>query len=215
MKTTLRFAALAIALASFSAFADSLRSDRHLLKIEAQAHQYNVRIFDAESRQHSAHLRISANDDTPAEAETTANGMRYTVRIEPHGTSYQIAFTADDGAGGIDSMRGGFTQRAESDGKPASAPVRAGRDVQEPKVLRRVEPVYTEDARAAGTVGTVVLEVQIDRSGFVRDAKVVKSMGYGLDESAADAVKQWQFEPSMQGRTPAEVIEEVTIELKP
>lgn len=81
--------------------------------------------------------------------------------------------------------------------------------------MRRIEPVYTDDARAAGATGSVVLEVHIDKSGFVRDARVVKSMGYGLDEAAADAVKGWQFEASMQGRVPVEVLHEVTIEFKP
>jgi hypothetical protein len=39
-------------------------------------------------------------------------------------------------------------------------------------------------------------------------------MGYGLTESAVDAARQWGFEPSMQGRVPVEVVEEVTIDFK-
>lgn len=213
MKTALRILTLACALASVSAFADSLRSDRHLVKIDPQARQYDVQVFDAESRQSVAHLKVAASGDV-AEAETTAGGTRYHVRIYPHGTSYLVAFTADDGQGGIDSMRAGFSPRPKTDAAPAR-PVQAGRGVKEPKVTRRVEPVYTDDARAAGAAGSVVLEVHIDKSGFVRDAKVVKSMGYGLDEAAADAVKQWQFEASMKERVPVEVLHEVTIEFKP
>jgi TonB family protein len=207
--------AIAFVLASFGATADSLRTDKHLVKIDAQSRQYNIQIFDAESRSPVAHLKVVAQGDDPAEAETTAGNTRYHVRIFPHGTSYLVVFTADDGAGGIDTMRAGFTQRIAQDAKPSAEPMRGGRDVEEPKVLRRVEPVYTETARAAGAAGTVVLEVLIDRSGFVRNAKVVKSMGYGLDESAADAVQQWQFEPSAHGRERVEVLHEVTIDFKP
>lgn len=213
MKTALRILTLATALISFGAAADSLRSDRHLVKIDAQPRNYDVRIFDAESRSPVAHLKVAASGDV-AEAETTAGGTRYHVRIYPHGASYLVAFTADDGQGGIDMMRGGFTQRPRTDAAPAR-PAQAGRDVKEPKVTRRIEPVYTDEARAAGAAGTIVVEAHIDKSGFVRDARVVKSMGYGLDEAAADAVKQWQFEPSARERVPVEVLAEVTIEFKP
>jgi TonB family protein len=219
VKTIARTFAFAIALVSFSAFADSLRSDLHFVKIEPQppagkSRQFNVQVFDAESRQNVAHLKVTTTGDTPAEAETTAGGTRYSVRIMPYGTSYLVAFDADAGEAGVDSMRGGFQEQTAADTAP-SHPAQAGRDVAEAKVVRRVEPVYTEAARAAGATGTVILEVLIGKSGFVRDAKVVKPMGYGLDEAAADAVKQWQFEPSMQGRVPVEVLQEVTLELKP
>lgn len=212
-----RILTLAVLLFSFHAFADALRSDKHLIKIETQSlaqdsRQYNVQVFDAESRKHVAHLKVSANGDVPAEGETTADGTRYKVRIEPHGAAYLIEFLADDGTEVIDAMRGGFVP---GKAKPAPSRAHTGREIQEPKVLRRIEPVYTEDAKAAGAAGTVVLEVVIDRSGFVQDATVVKPMGYGLSESAVDAVKQWQFEPSLQERAPVEVVHEVTIEFKP
>lgn len=206
---------IAFALTSFSTAADSLRSDKHFVKIDVQSRQYHIQIFDAESRNHVTNLKVAAQGDDPVEAETTAGNTRYHARIYPFGTSYVIAFTADDGTGAIDTMRGGFTQRTAPDPKPSAQPMRGGRDVKEPAVIRRIEPVYTEEAKTAGAIGTVALEVTIDKSGFVRDAKVVKPMGYGLDESALDAVKQWQFEPSMQGRRPVEVLQEVTIEFKP
>jgi hypothetical protein len=40
-------------------------------------------------------------------------------------------------------------------------------------------------------------------------------MGYGLDEAAIDAVKQWRFAPSMQRREPVAVVQAVTREIKP
>jgi TonB family protein len=61
----------------------------------------------------------------------------------------------------------------------------------------------------------VIVDLLIDRSGFVRDATVVQGMGHGLSEAAVDAVKQWQFEPSMDEGVPVEVAYEVTIDFKP
>lgn len=207
--------AVLIALAGTAALADSLRSDKHLIRIDARNREYSVQVFDAESRTAVAQLKVVTAGNTPAVAETIANGTRYDVRIEPHGAAYLIAFTAHAGTELIDTMRGGFTERsALSDAIPQS-PQRAGRDVDEPAVLRRVEPVFTEDAKAAGAAGTVVLEVHIDKSGFVQNVQVLKPMGYGLSESAIEAVRQWQFAPSMQGRVPVEVVQEVTLTFKP
>ena len=215
-----RISAIAIVLAFFStaALADSLRSDKHFVKIDVQptgnSRQYDVQVFDAESRTGIAQLKVVTKADTPAESETSAGGTRYKVRIEPHGAAYLIAFTADDGAEGIDTMRGGFTTVAKSKPVPARA-VRAGREINVPAVLRRVTALYTEEAKAAGAVGSVVVEVLIDKSGFVREATVVQPMGHGLSESAVDAVKQWQFAPAMHEGVPVEVSYDVTIDFKP
>jgi TonB family protein len=136
------------------------------------------------------------------------------VRSNPFGAASVVPFTAEENGETIDSMRGGFSS-APLSFVPPPDPLRAGRDVNEPAVLRRVDAVYTEEARAAGAAGTVVLDLVIEKSGFVRDAAVIKRMGYGLTESAIDSVKQWQFEPSLQEQVPVVVIQEVTIEFEP
>ncbi|HKO57657.1 MAG TPA: energy transducer TonB [Thermoanaerobaculia bacterium] len=217
MRTTV---ALLLAFFSASAFADSLRSDEHLVKIDVQplsatSRQYSVQVFEGGSRKDVAHLTLMTKGDAPAEAETTASGTRYEVRIEPHGESYLINFTADDGTEEIDTMRGGFTPSAKSKPQTPAVAVRAGRDIKEPAIIRRVDAAYTEEARSAGAAGSVLLEVLIDRSGFVREATVIRPMGHGLTESAVDAVRQWQFEPSKQKGVPVEVVYEVTIDFKP
>ncbi len=209
---------IVLLLVSTTAFADALRSDRHLLKIEASGavanRQYNVQIFSAESRQHIAHLKLATKGDTGAEAETAAGGVTYKARVETFSESYVVTFTATEGGEVIDTMRGGFAPKKVQQPVPSRA-VRSGREVNAPKVIRRVEPTYTEDAKTAGAIGTVILEVLIDKGGFVRETKVVKAMGYGLTESAIDAVTAWQFEPSLHQRMPVEVVHEVTLEFKP
>ena len=210
--------AIVLVLTSTAAFADSLRSDKHFVQIDVQptgnSRQYDVQVFDAESRTGIAQLKVVTKGDKAAESETSAGGTRFKVRIEPHGAAYLIAFTADDGTEVIDTMRGGFTTAAKSKPVPARA-VRAGREINEPAVIRRVAAVYTEEAKAAGAVGSVVVELLIDKSGFVREATVVQPMGHGLSESAVDAVKQWQFAPAMHEGVPVEVSYEVAIDFKP
>ncbi len=66
---------------------------------------------------------------------------------------------------------------------------------EEAKVLSRVEPVYSPEARSHGLKGVVIVEVGIDTAGNVTDAKVLRSRGAAVDQAVLDAVRQWKFEP--------------------
>ncbi len=52
---------------------------------------------------------------------------------------------------------------------------------------------YTEAAKNAGIKGTVRLSALVGIDGCARDIRVLSSLGYGLDESAVDAVKRWRW----------------------
>lgn len=71
-----------------------------------------------------------------------------------------------------------------------------------PVVIHKVEPQYTPEARERGIEGTVVLYAEIGRDGKATHIRVLHSLGYGLDEKAIEAVKQWVFKPGVKfGRT--------------
>lgn len=61
---------------------------------------------------------------------------------------------------------------------------------------RVVRPEFTNEARSAGVDGRVVVEVQVDDRGDVIAAKVVKSLGHGLDETSLQAAKRTHFQPA-------------------
>jgi TonB family protein len=84
-------------------------------------------------------------------------------------------------------------------------PIRIGPNVKPPTVISRVEPNYTDKARNAKAGGTVVLEAVIRKDGTVDMLRVVHSLGYGLDESAIDALKQWTFRPGTKDGIPVDV----------
>lgn len=64
-------------------------------------------------------------------------------------------------------------------------------------------PPYPRQARRQGIQGQVVLRVCIGTSGEVSKVDVVKSLGFGCDEAAADwARTRWKFEPAKQGGQP-------------
>ena len=67
-----------------------------------------------------------------------------------------------------------------------------------PKLIKKVEPEFTEEASDAGLKGTVVLSVVVGPDDRAHSMKVERSLGMGLDEKAIEAVKQWRFEPGMK-----------------
>lgn len=84
----------------------------------------------------------------------------------------------------------------------ASAPMRVGGGVTAPKLLFKVEPAYSEEARATKVQGTVLLKVTIDVDGRAKDVQVIKGVGMGLDEKAVEAINAWRFKPGELGGAP-------------
>ena len=70
------------------------------------------------------------------------------------------------------------------------------------RLERPPEPEYPADALRKRISGTVGLEIAVDESGRVVDAKVVEAAGHGFDESALTAVKSWTFVPARQNDAP-------------
>lgn len=61
-------------------------------------------------------------------------------------------------------------------------------------------PRYPKRARRRGYEGKVVLEVLVDRSGRVKELRILTSSGYPvLDRAALKSVNGWLFEPGMVG----------------
>jgi len=80
-----------------------------------------------------------------------------------------------------------------------------------PVLLWKTEPEYSEEARRAKYQGTVVLRIEIDQQGKPCNAKVLQSLGLGLDERAVDTVMKWKFKAAMQDGKP--VVSVATIEV--
>lgn len=65
--------------------------------------------------------------------------------------------------------------------------------------------MYTEIAKRIGIEGKVIVEAIVDEKGNVMDAKVVKGLGFGLDEEALQAIQNTQFSPGLQRGKPVRV----------
>ena len=95
--------------------------------------------------------------------------------------------------------------------KPAAQQrVRAVFTVRTPMKLRHVDPVYPPIAQSARVQGIVIIEATIGEDGQVIDARILRSVPL-LDQAALDAVRQWQFTPSILNGVPVPVIMTVTV----
>jgi protein TonB len=60
----------------------------------------------------------------------------------------------------------------------------------------------------------VIVEAMINEQGGIDSVTVLKGLGHGLDEAAADAVRQWTFEPATMAGKPVPVIFNVTFSFR-
>ena len=117
-----------------------------------------------------------------------------------HGTGI-----GDSSGSGIGPGAGGGT---------GGGPYRQGSGITAPSLLREVKPDYTEEARRRGVEGDVVLEIIVRADGSVTGVKVLQGLGAGLDQRAADAIRQWRFSPARRQGQAVDVVVEIAVEFK-
>lgn len=93
----------------------------------------------------------------------------------------------------------------------AAGAVRVGGNVRAPTQVRRVNPVYPPEARDARIQGVVIMEAIIGEDGRVRDTRVLRSIP-ALDAAALDAVRQWEYQPTLMNGAPVPIVMTVTVQ---
>lgn len=95
-------------------------------------------------------------------------------------------------------------------GWPPNA-VRVGGNMKVPMKTKHVAPVYPPIAQSANVQGVVILEALLGPDGKVQDARILRSIPL-LDQAALDAVKQWEFTPTLLNGSPVPVIMTATMQ---
>jgi TonB family protein len=141
--------------------------------------------------------RIGVLEQTTADRDSHGSG-----RGGGAGTGSGTGVGSGDGAG-IGPGSGGGT---------GGGPFRPGSGITPPRLLREVKADYTEEARQRGISGEVIMEIVVRRDGSVGDVRILKGLGSGLNERAAQAVRQWRFAPAQRLGSAVDVIVEVSVE---
>jgi TonB family protein len=80
----------------------------------------------------------------------------------------------------------------------------AGGEIDPPRKVRDVLPIYPAAARAGGVSGTVLIDATIAANGTVQAAEVVRGVPL-LDDAALAAVGQWMYTPTYLNGVPVPV----------
>jgi TonB family protein len=93
---------------------------------------------------------------------------------------------------------------------PPPGPMRVGGIIKEPARTKHVPPVYPPIAQQAKIQGVVIVEAIIGTDGKVREARILRPVPM-LDQAALDAVRQWEYEPTLLAGQPVAVVMTITV----
>jgi len=154
--------------------------------------------------------RAAPMPETPQQQTppTEVSPKRFTLRPDQvaHGSGAGVSVRVGSGGGipggtaEVTHQSTGTGTRTKGSARRASGPTWQPRsDIQiqrlpDPIAVPKIEcPAVLE----AGISGTVVLEVQVTRSGTVRKVNVVRGIGHGCDRVAAKALRMARFRPAV------------------
>jgi TonB family protein len=95
----------------------------------------------------------------------------------------------------------------------AQSGLRVSPETMDKRIITKVEPVYPEAARRAGTQGLVVLDAVIAPDGSVKRLLPVSGPDL-LVLSATQAVQSWKFEPYLSSGKAVEVETTIAVEFR-
>jgi TonB family protein len=82
-----------------------------------------------------------------------------------------------------------------------------------PEILEyTTPPLYSDRGRAAGIEGFVTVRTTIDPRGNVQALRIVRGLGFGLDQNALVALRQWHFQAGTRHGRSIETTVEIDIE---
>ncbi len=139
---------------------------------------------------------------------TLINGAAIPVR-----TTVAVTFTLSE-TGAATASAAKFVKPAEVPAQVSGVePRRVGGNVQDAKLIRKVDPVYPELARRAKVSGIVMLEANINEAGEVTSVRIIRGHPL-LDQAAVEAVKQWRYEPTYVNGVAVPVVATQTVIFK-
>jgi TonB family protein len=127
-----------------------------------------------------------------------ADGVSGTIHSAGFNAPAATASNADDGV-----VRSSGFGDASPQPKPAETmPAEKKPQLQPVEIVYKPRPAYTPEARRLRVEGEVLLDVVFHADGSLRVNRIVKGLGYGLDDMALAAARQIQFRPARRDGQP-------------
>lgn len=147
---------------------------------------------------------IPIPDPTPREPEPI---MREITVDAPTDVTSEFNIALNVGPIGPPSTRPGRgTGSGDSPGPGAGIETPGVGGTSYPVLLQETMPNYTDEAIRAKVSGTLLLQVVVRKDGSVDSFKILRPLGYGLEETAIKEIAQnWVFRPGMKNGRPVDV----------
>jgi len=168
------------------------------LKNDEMLYQRSLAILDASGR---------TSSQTATTLEKYGNYLRAQDRVAEAGSmesrarQIRVERVAEIGA-----------RRAPAPGKAFR--INAAEGVKAPTLKYKIEPEYTDVARLDKLQGTVLLKIVVGADGLAHDIQLLRGVGLGLDEKAAEAIGKWVFNPGARDGQPVPVLATVEVNFK-
>ena len=122
-------------------------------------------------------------------------------RVQAFDSHLKVAASRDE-AGNLSARI--YLPGTDEGRRPERSPIRVGGQAQQAKLLAKTMPTYPAEAKAAGIQGLVRLQAIIGKDGSVENLVVLEGDPM-LAAAALDAVRKWQYEPTLLNGDPVAV----------
>jgi TonB family protein len=187
----------------------AVKSDQLELTANRMFHVYDAQ-GHAEIKRSNLTVRVEAELNPDTLNENTVNLAL--SRIFLTNPQQQLPGAAPDYWRAFLSGRGADAIRANY--RSPSAPtdrIIVRKEQKELVCVACTQPEYPTMARGGQIQGEVVFVALINEEGTVETFHIIQPLGLGLDEAAAEAVRQWQFEPILYEGFPVAGWTELTV----
>ena len=155
-----------------------------------QPGQFLLEVRKPGFRQGTQAFTIAGGRPTSLQVSLDVGSIQETVNVQGQGTPAPAP---------------GATRVSQSNAAPQR--IKVGGNVQAAKMVKMVRPQYPAHLKAAGITGNVVLQAVISREGLVINLESIDPEVHpDLVTAATEAVKQWQYQPTLLNGEPVEII---------
>jgi len=217
MRATLRFGAIALALAITAAGCGALPT----ADVDAARAAVDKAVTDSAGQYATESVKAAQDAQAALDAELKAQEGKWFKSYDKAKELAAAAKAAGEKAAAeavaakeqAEALAAKEKAEAEARAKAKAAAVRVGGKIKPPTKIKDVAPVYPAAAKTARVAGVVIIEATIGANGKVIDTKVLRSVPM-LDQAALDAVRQWEFTPTLLNGSPVPVVMTVTVNFK-
>jgi TonB family protein len=135
-----------------------------------------------------------------------AKGVKGTIASAGFGNGIASPGVGDGRSSGRGVVQSAGFGSAQPTGpvSPRARPVEAPAPTTPVEILSKPNPVYTEEARKMRLEGEVLLEILFTSDGRIQVQRVVRGLGFGLDEAAISAANRIRFKPAQRSGQPVD-----------